>query len=164
MIGREAGLSRLEVLGLLVFILSVLGMLAWSIDGVGNVLGDFLGFFFDQRDEVTGELTAFSQAMLGLLIAGGAVIVFMGAGWLVLSTNLGGRLAFLLTGAAVFGWLTFNGILFVTVAPRGIRPVDLEGLNALQVKIPAIALALGSLILFIMFLVALDRYEKDEPT
>jgi hypothetical protein len=160
---REGGLSRLEVLGLLLFIASILGMLAWSIDGVGNLLGDFLGFFFDQRDEVTGELTAFSQAMLGILIAVGAVLVFMGAGWLVLSTNLGGRLAFLLSGAAIFGWLTFNGILFVTVAPRGIRPENLEGLNAFQEKVPAIALTLGSLMLFIMFLVALDRYEKDEP-
>lgn len=160
---RESGLSRLEVLGLLLFIASILGMLAWSIDGVGNILGDFLGFFFDQRDEVTGELTSFSQAMLGILIVVGAVLVFMGAGWLVLSTNLGARLAFLLTGAAIFGWLTFNGILFVTVAPRGIRPENLEGLNALQEKVPAIALTLGSLMLFIMFLVALDRYEKDEP-
>lgn len=160
---KERGLSRLEVLGLLVFIASILGMLVWSIDGIGNVFGDFLGFFFDRRDEVTGELTAFSQALLGIVIVVGAVLVFMGTGWLVLSTNVGGRLALLLSGAAIFGWLTVNGILFITVAPRGIRPENVEGLNALQQKIPAIALTLGALMVFIMFLVALDRYEKDEP-
>jgi hypothetical protein len=30
-------------------------------------------------------------------------------------------------------------------------------------RIPAIAMTLGSLILFAMFVIALDRYERDEP-
>ena len=67
----------------------------------------------------------------------------------------------LITGAAAFGWLTISGILFVVYAPRGVRPVDIEGLNALQMRVPAIAMSVGSFILFLMFVLALDRYERD---
>jgi hypothetical protein len=66
-------------------------------------------------------------------------------------------------GVAAFGWLTISGIMFVVYAPRGIRPSDIEGLNALQVRVPAIAMAIGAFILFVMFLLALDRYEADAP-
>ncbi len=91
-----------------------------------------------------------------------AIVAFIGAGYLLLSTNLGTRLAFLVTGAATFGWLTIGSLLFVIYAPRGLRPANLEGLNAFQIRIPAIALTLASLILFVMFVLALDRYEQEE--
>jgi hypothetical protein len=99
--------------------------------------------------------------MRGIFLVVGAIFVFVGAGWLILSTNIGKHLAFLVTATAVFGWLTLSGILFVVYAPRGIRPSNLEGLNAFQIRVPAIALALGAFILFVMFVMALDRYESE---
>jgi peptidoglycan/LPS O-acetylase OafA/YrhL len=121
-----------------------------------------IGVVFDQRDPTTGELNEFSTAMRGFAVVGGAVVVFIGSGWLLLWTDVGKRLAFLLTGAGTFGWLVINGILFVVYAPRGIRPENLEGLNAIQVRLPAIAMTAGSLVLLLMFLTALSRYEADE--
>jgi hypothetical protein len=155
----ERGVSKLEVLGLLFAIAFILGMIPF----VRDIVGDVVGFFFNQRDPVTGERTTLSTALLGIVIAVGSVVTFIGAGYLLLWTNLGTKLAFLIVGAVTAGWLMINGILFVVFAPRGIRPADLEGLNAIQVRIPAIALAVGSLVLFVMFLVALDRYEAEEP-
>ncbi|HHC08235.1 MAG TPA: sugar transferase [Actinobacteria bacterium] len=101
--------------------------------------------------------------MRGIGITLGAIVVFVGSGWLILQTNLGKRLAFLVTGAATTGWMVIGSFLFVIYAPRGIRPANLEGLDALQIRIPAIALTLASATLFVMFVLALDRYERDEP-
>jgi hypothetical protein len=154
----ESGLSTLEALGLLAFVVSLLALLPFVRDFVINLIGTV----FDQIDPETGELTQFSVAMRGFAVAGGAVIVFIGSGWLLLWTDLGKRLAFLLTGAGTFGWLVINGILFVVYAPRGIRPANLEGLNAFQMRLPAIALTLAALVLLLMFLTALGRYEADD--
>ncbi len=154
---EEHGLSRLEVLGLVAFVISLLAM----IPIVREFVVDTIGLVFDQVDPETGEINDFSVAMRGFAIVAGSIIVFIGTGWLLLWTNVGKRLAFLLIGAATFGWLTINGILFVVYAPRGIRPVDLEGLNAIQVRLPALAMTLGSFVLFLMFSVALARYESD---
>ena len=151
----ESGLSTLEWLGLIAFVAALLYMVAPIRDFIVNTIG----IVFGQVDEATGEINDFSTAMRGIFIVGGAVIVFIGSGFLLLWTNLGTRLAFLLTGAATFGWLTINGILFVVYAPRGIRPNDLEGLNAFQIRIPSLAATLGSFILFLMFTIALSRYE-----
>lgn len=156
-VSDESGLSKLEWLGLLAFIASLLYM----VTPIREFIVNTIGIVFDQVDETTGEISDFSTAMRGIAIVGGAVIVFIGSGWLLLWTNLGNRLAFLLTGAATFGWLTINAILFVVYAPRGIRPNDLEGLNALQIRLPALAMTLGSFILFLMFTLALSRYESD---
>ncbi len=153
----ESGLSKLEWVGLLAFI----GSLLFMVSPIRAFIVNTIGIMFGQVDEATGEINDFSTAMRGFAIVGGAIIVFIGSGWLLLWTNLGSRLAFLLTGAATFGWLTINGILFVVYAPRGIRPNDLEGLNALQVRIPALAMSLGSFVLFLMFTVALSRYESE---
>ena len=153
---EESGLSTLEWIGLLAFVATVLAMIPPVRDGVIEAFG----VVFNQRDEA-GELTQFSVAARGFGIAVGSIIVFVGSGFFLLYTDVGRRLAFLLTGAAVFGWLVINGILFVVYAPRGIRPENLEGLNAFQIRLPALALTLGSLILFVMFVVALDRYEAD---
>jgi hypothetical protein len=153
----ESGLSKLELVGLVAFVVSVLSLIGplreWAINVVGIV--------FDQVDPDTGELNAFSTAMRGFAIVGGSIVVFIGSGWLLLWTNLGKRLAFLLTGAATFGWLVINGILFVVYAPRGIRPENLEGLNAFQTRLPALAMTAGSVVLMLMFLTALSRYEAD---
>lgn len=153
----ESGLSKLEWLGLIAFVASLLYM----VTPIREFIVNTIGIVFGQVDEATGEINDFSTAMRGIAIVGGAVIVFIGSGWLLLWTNLGNRLAFLITGAATFGWLTINGILFVVYAPRGIRPNDLEGLNAIQIRLPSLAVALGSFILFLMFTLALSRYESD---
>lgn len=153
----ESGLSKLETLGLVAFVVSLLSLIPpvrdFAITAIGSVFG--------QIDPETGHVNDFSLAMRGLAITFGSIAVFIGAGWFIMWTNLGKRLSFLLTGAATFGWLVINGILFVVYAPRGIRPANLEGLNAIQMRLPAIALTLGSLVLFLMFAVALTRYEAD---
>ncbi|MCP3973936.1 MAG: sugar transferase [bacterium] len=106
-------------------------------------------------------MTQFSIAARGILITITALISFVGTVFLLLYTNVGKRLAFLITGAATFGWLVIGSALFVVYAPRGIKPSSIEGLNAFQIRIPAIALTVGSVILFIMFVLALDRYENE---
>lgn len=157
--GGERGVGKLEILGFAFAIAFVLAM----IPIVREIAGDVLGFFFNQTDPETGERTAMSTMLLGIFIGVGAVVVFVGAGYLLLWTNLGTKLAFLVTGAALTGWMTINGVLFVVFSPRGIRPANLEGLNAVQFRIPAIAMTVGSLVLFVMFILALDRYEAEEP-
>lgn len=154
---EESGLSKLEVVGLLAFVAAVLSLFPFVREYVVNAIG----VVFNQVDPETGHPNQFSTAMRGLAITAGAVLVFVGSGWLLLWTNLGRRLAFLITGAATFGWLVINGIMFIVYAPRGIRPANLEGLNAFQMRIPSIALTLGSLMLFLMFTIALARYEAD---
>ncbi len=154
---EESGLSTLEWIGIVAVVATLLAMIPPIRDAAINAVG----VVFDQRDPDTGELSDFSVAARGFGIALGSVIVFIGAGYFLLYTNVGRRLAFLLTGAATFGWLVINGILFIVYAPRGIRPENLEGLNAFQIRLPSIALTLGSLILFVMFTVALTRYEAD---
>ena len=155
----DQGLGTLEIIGLIAMIALLLAMIPF----VREAVQDIVGAIFNRRDDVTGEVTSFSQMMRGIFLVVGAIFVFVGAGWLILSTNIGKHLAFLVTATAVFGWLTLSGILFVVYAPRGIRPSNLEGLNAFQIRVPAIALALGAFILFVMFVMALDRYERDTP-
>jgi len=155
----ERGLGTLEILGLIAMIALLLAMIPFVREAVQEIIGAV----FNRRDDTTGEVTDFSQLMRGIFFTVGAVFLFIGAGWLILSTNVGKHLAFLITGSAVFGWLTLSGVLFVVYAPRGIRPSNLEGLNAFQIRVPAIAMALGAFILFVMFVMALDRYERDAP-
>jgi len=153
----ESGLSKLELLGLIAFIASLLAMVPFVREWVVNAIG----VVFGQVDEDTGEINDFSIAMRGFAIAGGSVVVFIGSGAMLLWTNLGRRLAVMITGAATFGWLTINGIMFIVYAPRGIRPTNLEGLNSIQVRLPALAMTLGSFVLFLMFSLALSRYESE---
>ena len=153
----DAGLSSLEWIGVLSIIVSVLAF----IPQTRHLMGTIWDSIFKQTDEATGELTSFSVAAKGILIAVVALVSFIGSGWLVLMTNVGKRLAFLITGAATFGWLVIGSMLFVVYAPRGLRPRDLEGLNAWEMRVPAMAITLASLILFLMFMVALDNYERE---
>lgn len=156
----ERGLSTLEKIGIAAVLLAIISF----IPVVRGWIGDAYDAIFKQVDEATGETSSFSIAARGILITIVSIIAFTGTGFLLLYTNLGTRLAFLVTGAATFGWMVVGSLLFVIYAPRGLAPASLEGLNAFQIRIPAIALTLGSLILFMMFVVALDRYETEEAT
>ncbi len=89
----------------------------------------------------------------------GSFVIFGGTVYLILYTNLGARLGFLVSGAALFGFGAVNGLLFVLYSPRGPRPADVEGLNAFQIRIMPLAMMIGSAVLFAMFLAALSRYE-----
>lgn len=153
----QRGLTKLEWLGLIGLIALLLAMIPFVRDGAQDLVGRLYN-----RTDSAGELTDFSVMMRGVTILVGAIVVFVGAIWFILSTNIGRRLSFLIIGTAAFGWLTIGGILFVVYAPRGLRPADIEDLNALQMRVPAIALALGSFILFLMFMLALNRYEAEE--
>lgn len=156
-LGDESGLSKLEALGLFLFVVSLLSLFGPIREFAINTIG----IVFDQRDPDTGELTDFSVAARGFGVVFGAIATFLGTGWVILWTNLGKRLSILVAGAGTFGWMVINGFLFVVYAPRGIRPENLEGLNAIEMRIPAIALTAGSFIIFLMFLTALSRYESD---
>jgi hypothetical protein len=152
---RQDGMSNLEKLGIALIIVSIVSF----IPPARGLMGDAYDGLFKRYDD-NGHLTHFSIATRGILIILVAVGAFIGAGCLLLYTNLGGRLAFLITGAAVFGWLLIGSLLFVVYAPRGLRPAVLTGLNAFQIRIPALAAMLGAAILFSMFVAALDRYER----
>ena len=90
------------------------------------------------------------------------VLSFFGSTFILNATNLGRRLGFLVVGAATFGWLVINSFLFILYAPRGPAPSSIDGLNALEIRIIPITYFAGSLILFIMFMLALNRYEQEE--
>jgi hypothetical protein len=152
----ESGLSTLEKIGIAGVIITIIAY----IPPARGLIGDAYDAIFKRRD-ADGEIVAFSIAARGILITVVALAAFIGTGFLLLYTNVGKRLAFLITGAATFGWLVIGSTLFIVYAPRGIRPGSVEGLNAFQIRIPAIALTLGSVILFVMFVLALDRYEKE---
>jgi len=131
------------------------------IPAARGLLGDFYDSIFKSVDENTGEISSASIAARGVLIVVVATVSFLGSGFLLLFTNLGRRLAFLVAGTATFGWLVIGGALFTVYAPRGLRPRVFAGLNAFQIRVPAIAMTLGALVLFLMFMVALDKYERE---
>jgi hypothetical protein len=96
----------------------------------------------------------------GIILTLAAVALFYGPIYLFNYTNLGKRLGFLVTGAAVFGWLSITSMLFVVYAPRGPKPADIEGLNAFEIRIIPITYLMVSIVLFLAFLVALHQYEE----
>ena len=154
----ERGMSTLERFGIFSAILAVIVF----IPAVRSVFAALFDATLGQVDD-DGNLTGNAIAMRGIMITIVAIVSFVGTGFLLLYTNLGTRLAFLVTGAATFGWMIIGSMLFVVYAPRGLRPANLQGLNAFQIRIPAISLTLASLILFLMFVAALDRHEKEQP-
>ena len=101
-----------------------------------------------------------SVVFRGLFVTIGSIIVFYGSVYLLVYTNLGKKLAFLLGGTALFGWTTINSLLFVMYAPRGPRPAIIDGLNFFEVRVIAFSFMVGSAILLVMFLVALNRFEQ----
>ncbi|MDH3307634.1 MAG: sugar transferase [Acidimicrobiia bacterium] len=108
------------------------------------------------------EILSANLLFTGILLTVVSVIVFYGSAYLLNATNLGKRLAFLVSGAGIFGWTTLNSLLFVLYAPRGPRQADFEGLNAFQIRIIPLTFMMASIILFAMFLVALHRYETEQ--
>ena len=88
----ERGLTTLEKIGVAAIIVTLLAF----IPAVRGALGDGYDAVFKQVDPETGEVTAFSIATRGILITIVAIIAIVGAGLLLLYTNLGARLAFLL--------------------------------------------------------------------
>ena len=98
----------------------------------------------------------------GIIVGVTAIVVFVGSIFFITYTNLGRRLGFLVTGAGFFGFMSIVGLLYALYSPRGVRPESIAGLNAFQLRILPIGLALGSLILFAMFLVAMNRLEAEE--
>ena len=112
--------------------------------------------------EIMRSLLSSNLLVTGILMFIGSIITFAGSTFLLNATNLGIRLGFLVVGAATFGWLVINSFLFILYAPRGPAPSSIDGLNALEIRIIPITYFAGSLILFIMFMLALNRYEQEE--
>jgi len=154
----ERGLTKLEWLGVVLavfIILSLIPQFRAALDvfyenlvGKGNVGPD--------GEPAPGVLVR------GIIVGVGALAVFGGTVFLINFTNLGRKLAFLVTGAAFFGFLAVVGLLYTLYAPRGLRPALVEGLNSFQLRILPGGLMLGSIILFAMFVAAMARMEAEE--
>jgi hypothetical protein len=112
--------------------------------------------------ELMRDLLSANLFVTGIILTVASVVIFFGSIYLLNYTNLGKRLAFLVTGAGIFGWNTIGSLLFVIYAPRGPRPENIEGLNAFEIRIIPIAYTLVSFILFLMFIVAMNQYEESQ--
>ncbi|MDP3983976.1 MAG: sugar transferase [Acidimicrobiia bacterium] len=110
--------------------------------------------------ELMRELLSANLFVTGMILTLAAFAIFYGTIYLLLYTNTGKKLGFLLAGAGIFGWFTISSLLFVIYAPRGPRPVDIEGLNAFEIRIIPITYLVVSASLFVGFLVALKQYEE----
>lgn len=114
--------------------------------------------------ELFRSLLSANVFITGIILTAAAVLLFYGSIYLFNNTNLGRRLGFLVTGAAIFGWLTISSMLFVIYAPRGPIPESIEGLNAFEIRIIPITYLVVSAILFLVFLVALHQYEETKES
>lgn len=112
--------------------------------------------------ELFRELLSANLFVTGILLTLASIAVFYGTIYLLTYTNLGKKLAFLVTGAGITGWWTIGSLLFVLYAPRGPRPDEIEGLNAFEIRIIPLTFMMVSAILFVMFLVALKQYEETQ--
>jgi hypothetical protein len=112
--------------------------------------------------EIIRSLLSANLLVTGVLSFITSIFVFLGTTWLFNATNLGKRLGFLVVGAGTFGWGIVNSILFILYAPRGPKPADLDGLNAFELRILPITFLVASTILFLMFILALNRYESEQ--
>ena len=113
------------------------------------------------RDIMRSLLSA-NLTITGIIMFIGSLVTFFGSTFLINATNLGKRLGFLVVGAVTFGWCIINSILFVLYAPRGPKPAEIEGLNAFEIRILPLTFLAGSTILFVMFVLALNRYEQEK--
>ncbi len=154
----ERGLSALEWIGVVTAVL-ILAMLVPQIRAALDVMYENL--VGKNNVGPDGEPQP-GVLVRGIIVGVGSLVVFAGSIWLLAYTNLGRRLAFLISGASFFGFLAIVGLLYTIYAPRGLRPTLVEGLNAFQLRILPGALMLGSLILFVMFVAAMSRYEAEQ--
>jgi hypothetical protein len=114
--------------------------------------------------ELFRSLLSANVFITGIILTAVSVLLFYGSIYLFNNTNLGRRLGFLVTGAATFGWLVINSLLFVVYAPRGPIPESIEGLNAFEIRIIPITYLVVSLVLFLVFMVALHQYEETKES
>ena len=112
--------------------------------------------------EIIRSLLSANLLVTGILSFVTSIFVFLGTTWLFNATNLGKRLGFLIVGAGTFGWGIVNSILFILYAPRGPKPAQIDGLNAFELRILPITFLVGSTILFLMFVLALNRYAAEQ--
>ena len=113
------------------------------------------------RDIMRSLLSA-NLMITGILLFIGSIITFYGTTFMLNATNLGKRLAFLVVGAGTFGWAMINSFLFILYAPRGPKPAEIDGLNALETRSLPLTFFVASTILFVMFVLALNRYEQEK--
>ena len=95
--------------------------------------------------EIMRSLLSSNLTVTGIIMFAGSLIVFLGSTFLLNATNVGKRLAFLITGAGTFGWLVINSILFLLYAPRGPAPASIDGLNAFEIRILPLTFLIGYL-------------------
>lgn len=154
----ERGLSKLEWLGVVLTVFVLLSMIPQFRAALDVFYETLVG-----KNNVTPDGTPAPGVLVrGLIVGVSSLAIFWGSIFLINYTNLGRRLAFLITGAAFFGFLGVVGMLYTIYAPRGLRPTLIEGLNSFQIRILPGALMLGSMLLFAMFVAALSRYESEE--
>ena len=110
--------------------------------------------------ELFRSLLSANLFVTGVILTAAAALLFYGSIYLFNYTNLGKKLGFLVTGASMFGWLSITSLLFVIYAPRGPKPDNIEGLNALEIRIIPITYLLVCVVLFLVFLTALHQYEE----
>jgi hypothetical protein len=153
----ERGLGSLQWLGIVLAVIVLLSLIPQVRSLIDTAYENLVG-----KNNVgpDGE-PAPGVLVRGIIVAVTSFVVFVGAVFFINFTNLGKRLAFLVTGTAFFGFMSIVGLLYSLFAPRGLRPADVEGLNAFQTRILPGALMLGSLILFAMFVIALSRYDAE---
>lgn len=153
----ERGLGMLQWLGIILTVLVLLSLIPQFRAALDVIYENLVG-----KNNVgpDGE-PAPGVLIRGIIVGVSSFLVFVGSIFVVNYTNLGRKLAFLITGAAFFGFMAIVGLMYSLYAPRGVRPVSLEGLNAFQLRILPVAMTLGSVILFVMFLVAMNRYEEE---
>lgn len=157
--GDERGLTKLEWLGVILAVFILLSLVPQFRAGLADVYDWMVG-----RHTVDAQGNPTPGVLVrGLIVAVGSLAAFVGPIWLINHTNLGSRIAFLITGAAFFGFLAIVGLLYTLYAPRGLRPLRIEGLDAFQVRILPGSLMLASIILFVMFVAALSRLEAESP-
>lgn len=154
----ERGLSALEWIGIVTAVL-ILAILVPQIRAALDVMYENL--VGKNNVGPDGEPQP-GVLVRGIIVGVGSLAVFVGSIWLLAYTNLGRKLAFLISGASFFGFLAIVGLLYTIYAPRGLRPTLVEGLNAFQLRILPGAFMLGSLILFVMFVAAMSRYEAEQ--
>ncbi|HSM02220.1 MAG TPA: hypothetical protein VK960_07290 [Acidimicrobiia bacterium] len=153
----DRGLSKVEWLGVILLVFVLLSLIPQFRAGLDWFYETLVG-----KNNVgpDGEPKP-GVLMRGIIVGVGSLAVFAGTVFLINYTNLGRRLAFLVTGAAFFGFLAIVGLLYTLYAPRGLRPTLIEGLNAFQIRILPGAMMLGSMILFAMFVAAMARMEDE---
>jgi hypothetical protein len=154
----ERGLGALQWIGIVLAVLVLLSLIPQFRAAIDVLYENLVG-----KNNVgpNGEPQP-GVLVRGIIVAVSSMVVFVGSILLINSTNLGRRLAFLVTGATFFGFMAVIGLLYSLYAPRGLRPESLEGLNAFQIRILPGAMMIGSLILFAMFLTAMNRYEAEQ--